>query len=302
VREISIIVPFYNAERYIRECIAGLLTQDYPAAAYEIIMVDNNSTDASVEIVREHPRVILLSEQKQGAYAARNRGLMKAEGAIVAFTDADCVPAQDWLRNIAATMRPPEVQLIIGSRSMGRRSLGLALLAAHEHQQIAFIFARRLHELYYGHTNNMAVRREVFNRVGFFVERRRGADQVLVHRVVGEYSCDAVRYEAQVRVCHKELASFWKYCQKQWIYGRSNRQCREIIASRPLTRWERWEIFRNTVQSEHYVLPHTVLLLLLTTLSGTCYSLGRWFTREGTPRETLSALTDNNGPCQSGRA
>ena len=301
MREISVIVPFYNAERYIQDCIAGLLTQDYPAAAYEIIMVDNNSTDASAEMVREYPRITLLSETKQGAYAARNRGLTRAGGAIVAFTDADCVPDQDWLRNIAAAMRPAEVQLIIGSRSMGRRSLGLALLAAHEHQQISFIFARRLHELYYGHTNNMAVRRDVFDRLGLFVERLRGADQVLVHRVVDEYSCDAVRYDEHIRVCHKELASFWKYCQKQWIYGRSNRQCREIIASRPLTRWERLEIFRNTVYSEHYSLPHTALLLLLTTLGGTCYSLGRWLTREGTQRETVSALTDGNGSCQSGR-
>src|SRR5262249_3385794 len=106
--EISVIVPFYNAERYIQDCIRGLLAQNFPENAYEIIMVDNNSTDASTSIVKQQPHITLLTEQKQGAYAARNRGLTAARGSVIAFTDPDCVPDPHWLQQIAMTFASTE--------------------------------------------------------------------------------------------------------------------------------------------------------------------------------------------------
>jgi hypothetical protein len=91
--DVSVVVPFYNAERSVEDCIAALRAQTLAPPRYEIIMVDNNSTDGSADLVRKYPDVRLLSEEKQGSYAARNRGVAAARGAIVAFTDADCRPA-----------------------------------------------------------------------------------------------------------------------------------------------------------------------------------------------------------------
>ena len=84
--DISIIVPFLNEERYIRRCIESLLTQDFDRSRYEIIFVDNGSSDASPEIVREFPAVRLLTEEKGQVYTARNAGIGRASGKIIAFT------------------------------------------------------------------------------------------------------------------------------------------------------------------------------------------------------------------------
>lgn len=96
---VSIVVPVYNGERTIEECIKSLLNLDYPKEKYEIIMVDNNSTDNTVEIMKRYP-VRLLHEKKQGPYAARNLGIKNASGEIVAFTDADCIADKGWLRQL----------------------------------------------------------------------------------------------------------------------------------------------------------------------------------------------------------
>ena len=82
--KVSVIVPFYNAEPYIDACCEALLAQQFAAAEYEIIMIDNNSDDCSREIVGRYPRITLLQQRRQGAYAARNTGLRAASGEIVA--------------------------------------------------------------------------------------------------------------------------------------------------------------------------------------------------------------------------
>lgn len=102
--DISVVVPFYNAEKYIEKCAEALLTQSYPTTRYEIIMVDNNSTDRSVDLIKKYPRIKLLSQQKQGSYAARNQGVAASKGTILAFTDADCVPSSDWLQKTRAAL------------------------------------------------------------------------------------------------------------------------------------------------------------------------------------------------------
>ena len=76
----SVIVPFFNAAAHIRACVEGLLAQDFPFSDYEILMVDNKSTDGSVRIVAEYGRIRLLAEPTQGAYVARNLAAAAAEG------------------------------------------------------------------------------------------------------------------------------------------------------------------------------------------------------------------------------
>ena len=99
---VSIIVPVYNGAHTIEECIKSLLNLEYPEDKYEIIIVDNNSTDTTVEIVKKYP-VKLLHEGKQSSYPARNLGIKNAKGEIVAFTDADCIVDKMWLEQMVKT-------------------------------------------------------------------------------------------------------------------------------------------------------------------------------------------------------
>jgi len=94
---VSVTVPVLNRENDIGRCLNSLLALDYPS--FEVIVVDNGSTDKTQEIVSRYP-VKMVVEQKGGAYAARNTGTEFARGEIIAFTDSDCVADRDWLKNL----------------------------------------------------------------------------------------------------------------------------------------------------------------------------------------------------------
>lgn len=252
VIHISVVVPFYNSERYISECIESLLSQKYPMENYEIIMVDNNSTDASADIVRRYSQVKLVSEKRQGAYAARNRGLKEAKGEVIAFTDPDCVPSSDWLKEIELAMADSDVGVVIGSHQLARDSFLLSILADYENEKKNYVFNNKIKEAYYGHTNNMAVRKKLFDEMGLFIERSRGADTIFVCQCIELYSSDVIRYSPTVQVRHMEIDNVGTYFRKVSVYGSSSQKYRDIVCSRPLTNWERFIVFRRTVQSRRY--------------------------------------------------
>jgi len=293
MQKISVIVPCYNAEPYLQRCLTALLSQSYPSEDYEVILIDNNSTDDSLHIAQQFPRIKLLREKKQGAYAARNRGLAEATGTLIAFTDADCVPAKDWLCHIVAALQAPQVYLVLGSRQwVHKPSTILSMLEAFENQKIAFALKTHMKELYYGYTNNMAVRREVFAALGPFVERPRGADTIFVHRVFDAYSYEAIHYDPSIRVYHQEINSVRKHYQKMWIYGRSNRLSRPFAYHRPLSRPETHQVLQETVSRERYSPLAAHVLGLLSAGEALCYIAGqmaaRWSLRKKATATSVS--------------
>jgi glycosyltransferase involved in cell wall biosynthesis len=93
----SVIVPMRNASAWIEECLDALQRQEFPGGDYEIIVVDNCSSDDSASRVQQRPQITLLDEPVPGSYAARNRGIRAASGDVIAFIDADCVAQPGWL-------------------------------------------------------------------------------------------------------------------------------------------------------------------------------------------------------------
>lgn len=106
--EVSVVVPAYNAGRTIAACLKGLLTQSVAPEGYEVTVVDDGSSDETREIVGKYG-VRLIEQPRKGPAAARNRGVMEAKGEIVLFTDADCVPAENWIAEMVRPFDDPEV-------------------------------------------------------------------------------------------------------------------------------------------------------------------------------------------------
>jgi glycosyltransferase involved in cell wall biosynthesis len=96
----SVIVCTYNGEDRIRDCLDSLIVQDYPRDRYEIIVVDDGSTDRTNKIVSEYSVKVIKHEKNLGICSARNTGLRNANGTIVAYTDDDCIPKKSWLKNL----------------------------------------------------------------------------------------------------------------------------------------------------------------------------------------------------------
>ena len=96
----SVVVPAYNEAAYLGRALDSLRHQDYDGT-YEIIVVDNNSTDSTAAIAARHG-VRVVSESQQGVCAARQRGFDSARGEIIISTDADTTQPREWLRTIDA--------------------------------------------------------------------------------------------------------------------------------------------------------------------------------------------------------
>jgi glycosyltransferase involved in cell wall biosynthesis len=109
---ISVVIPAYNEEKHIGKLLKSLKGQTYPN--FEIIVVDNNCTDNTAKIARKlGARVV--AEKKQGMIYARQRGFHNAKGEIIARTDADSYPPEDWLEEVyKAFKKNPDAVAVFG--------------------------------------------------------------------------------------------------------------------------------------------------------------------------------------------
>ncbi len=103
---LSVIICTYNRDQHIRRALESLVRQDFERSAYEIIVVDNNSTDNTSGIIyrfkQEHPEynIILTVEKRQGLSYARNKGLTLAKGKYVSYIDDDGIAREDYVSQI----------------------------------------------------------------------------------------------------------------------------------------------------------------------------------------------------------
>ena len=100
---ISVVVSVRNVEAELVDCIESLLAMTYMPGLVEIIVVDNQSTDGTADVIGAYP-VIGACEVTPGSSAARNAGVRLARGEIIAFTDADCVVSPRWAEEIDAAI------------------------------------------------------------------------------------------------------------------------------------------------------------------------------------------------------
>ena len=105
---VSVIVPVYNGARTIISCLESLLVQDYPNELYEIIVVENGSTDETTNLVKKYPVRLLHCERKGPAFA-RNFGVQYSKAELIAFTDSDCVADPQWLKNLVSAYEDAQV-------------------------------------------------------------------------------------------------------------------------------------------------------------------------------------------------
>jgi glycosyltransferase involved in cell wall biosynthesis len=109
---VSVVVPAFNRASFLPRCLAALFAQTYPRDRMEIVLVDDGSTDGTAQTARALAgewgagggRMHVVEKPNGGPASARNAGLRVATGEIVAFTDADCVAAADWLEQVVGTL------------------------------------------------------------------------------------------------------------------------------------------------------------------------------------------------------
>ena len=111
---ISIIVPVYNAEKYLNRCISSLLNQTY--YNLEIILVNDGSTDNSKKIcenaAKNDSRIKLINSVNEGVSLARNKGLKEANGDYISFVDSDDYVEPDYVEKMLLTLKSKKVDIV----------------------------------------------------------------------------------------------------------------------------------------------------------------------------------------------
>lgn len=110
--KVSAVVIAYNEEKYIKNCLESLTSQTEKAD--EIILVDNNSTDRTVEIAKQFPEVRIVKEEKQGMIYARNKGFDSAKYELIARCDSDTRVSKDWIKNIKKHFEAEKIDALSG--------------------------------------------------------------------------------------------------------------------------------------------------------------------------------------------
>lgn len=241
---VSVIVPFFDSERTLAACVESLLVQEDVGGSYEILLVDNGSTDASAEIARQSPGVRLLEEPTRGAYAARNTGLRHATAPVLAFTDADCVVDRDWLAAVLDGFGDPRTAVLLGHcRYPDDASRWLHLLGTYENAKTRYVIDRCEPAHHFAYCNNMAVRASVFDELGPFLEWQRAADSELVHRLAARRPDLTLTFHPAMRVTHLEFVRGRNRARRLRLYQTTNAQIptfRELSLRQRLGVLARW--------------------------------------------------------------
>jgi len=170
---ISVIIPCLNNEKSIEKCIISLIEQDYPSNLFEIILVDNGSSDNTISIIQQYP-VILLKEIIRNPYVARNLGALHAKGQILAFTDANCEIDKNWLSSINNIMNT-DVDVSQGPGFLTNQN---SLLPKAEGNRL---FMNE--NCFWGDAKNLAIKKKVFYEVNGFFEYHTGCDSLLIKQL-----------------------------------------------------------------------------------------------------------------------
>ena len=214
---ISVIVPGYNVEATIAACLEALLDQTVPRERYEVIYVDDASADGSVAVVRRYPDVALIRlDVNQGQANARNVGLARSHGEIILFTDADCVPARDW---IEVMLRPFADSEVAGAKGIyGTRQASLVARFAQLEYETRYEIMRRQRTIDFIDTYSAAYRREVLERHGGFDPSFRiDEDQELSFRLAE--AGHKMVFNPEALVYHQHPATLSRYLRRKYHIG-----------------------------------------------------------------------------------
>lgn len=207
---VSVVIPCHNEERWIGRTLEAVLGQTYPRERFEVLVVDNGSSDRTVDETRRFP-IRLLAEPIRSSYRARNRGVSDATGEFVAFLDADCIPSPTWLERLVRTATGFGSPLVAGAieNQVVRRNYANLLLSqrrAKQHRREAVETRASIPG------GNVLVAARLFDEYGLFVPTRSGADGEFSRRVARHG--ETISYDEDATVVHQCDLSNWDYLRR----------------------------------------------------------------------------------------
>jgi glycosyltransferase involved in cell wall biosynthesis len=215
----SVIIPAYNAARDLEACLNALLEQRLPATEYEVIVVDDGSTDGTGDLaLLAGARVI--RQPNRGPAAARNAGMRAARAGIVCFTDADCAPTRDWVARIVAPLTAPGTNVVAVKGAYSSRQSSVVARFVQQEYMDRYDRLRQQQRIDHVDTGAAAYNRDVVLSIGGFDEAFTAPsveDQDLSFRLAKAGHSMVFVPEAVVE--HRHPESVRRYFRRKFILG-----------------------------------------------------------------------------------
>ena len=250
---VSVVVPAHNAEQALGQLLPALMRQTVGSARFVVVVADDASRDGTARVAAAEGALVVSLPRRRGSYAARNLGVATTTTAVVAFIDADCIPAADWLEQGLAELETLAADVLGGRVDPGPASTRgvaeLVDLARCLDQE------RCVRDAGYAATANVFVRRRVFDAIGPFNDRLISGGDV-------EFSLRAtaagyrVAYSGRARVVHPPRTRPWQLVRKGFRTGFGSGQW-EHVATGPLNAHRAPWRSRSALRPERGVLRGT---------------------------------------------
>jgi poly-beta-1,6-N-acetyl-D-glucosamine synthase len=217
--KISVIIPARNEEKNIGQLLQALQEQTYPSALFEIIVVDDHSTDSTVAVVQQFSTVklIQLKEDSINSYKKKavETGIAAATGELIVTTDADCLPSQNWLKTIAAFKEEKDSVFIAAPVVIDCKSSVLQVFQTMDFVVLQGITGAAVYKKQLSMCNgaNLAYEKNAFDKVNGFdgIDNiASGDDMLLMHKIWRQYP-DKVHYlKSKEAIVSTQPVKTWK--------------------------------------------------------------------------------------------
>ncbi|MBF0594276.1 MAG: glycosyltransferase [Candidatus Omnitrophica bacterium] len=165
---VSVIIPVLNDSHRLVKCLNALDQQTLSRDRFEVIVIDNGSREPLIPDLELSCDVRYLKELTPGDGVARNAGILQARGEIIAFTDADCIPAKDWIEKGIGFLLASNVDMVAGRIDYHFTGRGM-VTAAQMYDHVVYLrqdlYLERSHGLA---TANLFVKKDLFDKCGLF--------------------------------------------------------------------------------------------------------------------------------------
>ena len=199
---ISVIIAARNEEESIGSLLSALNNQSYPATLFEVIVVDDHSTDNTADVVKqfENIKLVTLHEPEQNSYKKKaiETGIQHASGDLIVTTDADCLPGEHWLSTLASFHQQNEIVFIAAPVVFHHQNNVLEIFQALDFLTLQGITAVSVDSKLFAMSNgaNMAYSREIFYEVDGFsgVDKIASGDDMLLMNKIWTRDKQKIQY------------------------------------------------------------------------------------------------------------